>query len=894
MIATQSAFSLTCSHQRGVPGISPICCQIVCTSQTTIIMSNQDTQPTIFDSFLRTIESNLYLPAGFCDSSVNSANTFSSAKDSSISQLTGKLSKLNVAQRQLRFDITADATILNCGCIISEHLALTCLKSSTNKFQCPACGDSKSSILGPVLPLRNLYQQIQKFKKMEIPDFASSVCSEFEKSESMTSSKSRRLSISNVKTNNNPTAPSKKSSSFTDNYSRLSSRTTRKRKVSLLSLFQETALKLKDEEYQHQLKDEDMNTQFDLYESRQSSESMTLANTAPPPDDDASSKHHGNSFSSQTDLMGTTDLDSNSQGISSSPKTTRFSGSLGRTASQISNNTAPDTISGMSLSSVTSKTLNFRKTSSSTGAASSHHQHIPAPISIPKANNNLAASSGVWSATSDLFASASSGNTPSSAYLAGTSPSVKDSDSIRYGNSSYSYSNSSFATPQEEFSKEIRFVNNFPVYRKRFQYSTQSSKVKSLLKRSDFIGTGISPDATKFALIDDKKWLVYNIDADSNSPPTLLCCGKNNGFYGENFENLMKLNPKFYPEEKTKMVLGDEPAREMIEKGNWTFEYCALGNNYLVIAGKRIIKVFDLRRHGKPVYTYNIDLPVRCLDISANDQFIACGLTGKDMVTDTEGSLIMLFELFEEEIRAVNNAELFMGNISGSDRNTGFPSSVFSNATSSLITLHYKDPINVVKFSDDAKLLAVSTALESRFMVIDISKPSKPRLVMKASRKLDTSYESEGITDLSFFGYNNKYIALSSVAFNAPSLILQTRIGNLKEWDSVAHPRMLMKLEEIGSSVHKCCASPRDDACAFLTKKGSVYIVHVNKNFERKRLVSTGDVMSATKKSEAASLRFSKDGYKLYVVDRKGILYIEDFVAGTPQNHDVSKCKSIT
>lgn len=472
-------------------------------------------------------------------------------------------------------------------------------------------------------------------------------------------------------------------------------------------------------------------------------------------------------------------------------------------------------------------------------------------------------------------------------------PKNSAADQISAGNTPSSLHFSHVLTPpgshlepekEEDFSKEILFANNFPVYRKRVQYPVGLSKVKSLLKRSDYIGTAISPDATKFALLEDKKWSVYNI---TDSAPELLCCGKNNGYYGPTMDDLRKLNPKFYTPDRLVSVVGDPSVVEMVERGAWSFEYCALGHNYLVIAGKKIIKVFDLRRLGKPVYTHNIGLPIRCVDIAPDDRFIACGLTGRDKATDLEGSLIMLFQLF---CNYKDGPE-----ISGSegDRIYGDEEYAFSHATSSLITLHYKDPINIVRFSKDGALMAVSTALESRFMVISLSKPSDPRLVMKASRKLDTSYESEGITDLCFFGDNNKYMTVSSVAFNAPLLVLDTRISTLRDAHLVAHPKVLMKLEEAGSSIHRCCVSPRNDAFAFLTKKGYVYLVSINKNFERKRAVLADCVMSATKKSEAASLQFSKDGYKLYVVDRKGILYVEDFVAGTPQSHDVSKCKSI-
>ena len=51
---------------------------------------------------------------------------------------------------------------------------------------------------------------------------------------------------------------------------------------------------------------------------------------------------------------------------------------------------------------------------------------------------------------------------------------------------------------------------------------------------------------------------------------------------------------------------------------------------------------------------------------------------------------------------------------------------------------------------------------------------------------------------------------------------------------------------------------------------------------------------SAYRVHEAASLRFSTDGHKLFILDRKGILYIEDFAYDTPENREVTKCKLIS
>jgi threonyl-tRNA synthetase len=62
---------------------------------------------------------------------------------------------------------------------------------------------------------------------------------------------------------------------------------------------------------------------------------------------------------------------------------------------------------------------------------------------------------------------------------------------------------------------------------------------------------------------------------------------------------------------------------------------------------------------------------------------------------------------------------------------------------------------------------------------------------------------------------------------------------------------------------------------------------------DNKRIVNVFDVSNAARAREAASVRFDPDGYKLYALDRKGLLTIADYTAGTVEDHTVTRCKII-
>lgn len=212
------------------------------------------------------------------------------------------------------------------------------------------------------------------------------------------------------------------------------------------------------------------------------------------------------------------------------------------------------------------------------------------------------------------------------------------------------------------------------------------------------------------------------------------------------------------------------------------------------------------------------------------------------------------------------------------------------------ITLPYRDPINTIQLSHDAKYLTCSTALESRFLIISLQKINEPRLIMKSVRSIDTSLESEGITDTKLFSGNPNLMCITSTAFNSSPLVINTKITQINGVRTVAQPSMLIRVDEIGCKIHKCEISPRNDAIAFLDRNGSVYIMcapTMMDNNEKRRTILVETVANAYRAYESATLRFNPEGNKLYILDRKGTFFVEDFAYGLPQSREITKCKQI-
>ncbi|VEU22999.1 DEKNAAC104264 [Brettanomyces naardenensis] len=466
----------------------------------------------------------------------------------------------------------------------------------------------------------------------------------------------------------------------------------------------------------------------------------------------------------------------------------------------------------------------------------------------------------------------------------------------------------------KETNKELIFGKNFPFFRKLYQYHIHHSKF--FPKTKLFINTGISPGLTRLALLSEKKFEVFSIDPDSpEASPELLCCGKNDGEYGPSYD----VHRKISKEDIVRSSNFADSAQDSLELlSNWEHISCKVTENLLVIAGTRgFLRVLDLTCDGRCLYTYQCKFPIRCIDVSPDEKFISLGVTGKDKYTLVEQAFVILLRL-EIEDATVDAADSVSVNESSATTNSGVSrisstaASLFHPVTSGSsaaslpprrslrltafpFNLPYRDPITILQFSPNSRLLTVATALESRFLTISIADPSRPALVMKSQRKLDTSLESEGITDVQFFP-DNRVMTLTSVAYNSVPIVIDTNITSISGTEGIAKPKLLLKVDEVGNTIHKCCASPRGDSVAYLDRSGTVYIMMCPKmgDSDNKRIVIVTDVANSYTSRESASMRFDRSGYKLYILDRKGLLTIADFTAGTVEDHSVTRCKIIS
>lgn len=425
--------------------------------------------------------------------------------------------------------------------------------------------------------------------------------------------------------------------------------------------------------------------------------------------------------------------------------------------------------------------------------------------------------------------------------------------------------NSKITTSKRHSNKEYLLSKNFPFFRRIYTHSVSNSNF--FLKTKVYIQPQISPNLTKFVLLSEKKWEVYSLDTEKpEKQPKLLCCGKSDASYGTSYESLNRMTKTQIIENSN--INNDEPDISDI-LSDWEHLYCKLTENYLFITGTRgVMRVIDLNRGGLCAYTYKCNFPIRCLDASTNDEYVSLGINGKDKYTQVEQAVIILIKLIPETL-----------------------SSAFRISTYHF-TLPYRDPIGILRFSPDSSLLAVSTVLESRFLVISLLDPWRPTLVMKSQRRIDTSLDSEGITDMSFFP-DNRLMTVVSLSQNSEPIIIDTNIASISSPDDIAKPKLLLKVDEVGSTIHACCVSPRGDSVAFINRNGSVYIMTAPRmdDNDNKRVSLVLEVANAPRAKEAASIKFDSDGYKLYALDRRGTLSIADFTAGTVEDHSVTRCK---
>lgn len=508
-----------------------------------------------------------------------------------------------------------------------------------------------------------------------------------------------------------------------------------------------------------------------------------------------------------------------------------------------------------------------------------------------------------------------------------------------------------------------RKLSSFPTQQSKFNISslTRGSIMK---KSATFICSDIHTfidmetncEVTRFVLITNKKWELYeykvNVHAsDGQSHKVLLlCCGKLSGEYGKDFNNLQEgLNDTEIIVKNDFSSSHNNPggnSSSVVDKEKklriWDQLFCKLSKNYLLIGGtKGVMRILNISPSslstelGKPLYMYVTNFPIRCIAISPNESLVACGITAKERLSSKEQPFIILHKLNKSTIQEAR----------------------FESVEPITITIPYRDPIKIINFNPASTHILCCTVWESRYLIIKLrSKYSddyrKPRLVWadftyssyRKNRNKDSDsgseedtddfhlMDDEGITDLQFGTLSSNAIFLTSCSLkNKPSYVIRLDGEvNSKRRSSTGHglsdncsqaisflsnqskneeneseayisgSEIIMKIPEIGSSIHRLALLPRGDGMVFLDKAGHIFLVSTP-NFQlhptsslKSVVVQLGEVANAARYYEAASLKFSADGGKLYSVDRKGVFQVYDFTKGIPgQDSDVVKCKII-
>lgn len=485
---------------------------------------------------------------------------------------------------------------------------------------------------------------------------------------------------------------------------------------------------------------------------------------------------------------------------------------------------------------------------------------------------------------------------------------------------------------------EYNFSKCFPLYRKVTTFQTQQPKFNmsaltfrlgsSMIRKTSryantcvhsFMDHSEGREVSRYALLSSRRWEVHLINNDTKRS-MLISCGKSTGEYGPGFGEIS-------PPQSLGLVVRndftgstasntDDISRQLDQ---WELIQCRLSRHLLLLAGSRgILRLLDIS--GKPLYTYVTNFPIRCVAISPNEKLIACAITAKERVSGKEQPFIIL-------------------------HNLQWSNGLLEAVEPITITIPYRDPIKLINFNLSLSHLICCTVWESRYFVVKLRGKKggdfyRPRLVWTDARDQsrephpssdrgesddDIMMDNEGITDIQFgkSGTNTVVLTFCSLK-NRPPIVIQlegetmdragdtyslaiSRHSSSQSFDdddddferssAIKSAFPLFKLHQVGTYVHRVALLPRGDGMAFLDREGRIYVA-ATPNFssrQAKRLVVLlGETMGAERHTQSSSLRFSADGSKIFVVDRRGLLQVYDFAKGVPGSDvDVLKAKLI-
>lgn len=465
-------------------------------------------------------------------------------------------------------------------------------------------------------------------------------------------------------------------------------------------------------------------------------------------------------------------------------------------------------------------------------------------------------------------------------------PRIPEFDNLKYMNVNISLS---------QFEQREKYYKKcFPNYRKQFQHTIGPRF--SLPRSKTYVSSSISPDTLKFAVATEKKWSVYWTPLDYNDSPTLLSSGRSVGetlqTLAEKQHGLKSASSLTFDPQNTAATTDIPPLltseAEQAALTNWSHQIISLSNRYLAIAGSNgILRMYDMENQGKCVYHHKSKFNIGYMAISPNGSLIACAITGIDNKTQAEQPMIVLHWLQLGDTAPLMTR--YTNSMESMEKTSGMTIQIVETVT---IRIPYKDVINCLSFSWDEAFLSCGTSLTSHILIINVTNPHEPRMMLKTSRWTDKKPESEGITSIEFFP-RSRLLAITSVAKNSYPMIIDTKIkSTLSESRTIPPLSMILRVEKVGWSIHRTSISPRGNAAAFLDKNGLVYLMYAP-TFENihKRILVVAEVSSAPTYKEAAAMRFSPTGHALFIIDRKGNFHVEDFAAGSPQQAGISKCR---
>lgn len=454
-------------------------------------------------------------------------------------------------------------------------------------------------------------------------------------------------------------------------------------------------------------------------------------------------------------------------------------------------------------------------------------------------------------------------------------------------------------------------------------------------------------EKTRFVLVSERRWELY--EYTTNGKPQLIACGKLTGEFGPlNAEMKLPINEGIVI--RNEFSGNDKKDDDEVDGINarlksWVQLYCCLSETFLVILGTRgVIRVLNIDPNmgeiGAPVYTYLTNFPIRCIAISPSNNLVACGITARERISGKQQPFIIVHKIDYDALGKVSEVSPITITVPYRD-----PLKIITfNASSShlLCLTVYEMRYFIIRLRGES----TQDYKKPRLIWSDLRLNMKNRKKRGDAESDDDSLEeaqrhdgdqmldNEGITDVKFgMPFTNTVVVTTLSLQSRPLLVLKLNgptvdsrktvprnsdnlyydvglhvsatSGHDDEDDylNITDTDVLMKITEIGSNIYKSEVSPRGDGIVFVDKLGRLLLVStpnlqlnlVGQAQVRKKIVLLGETADALRFSEAASVKFSSDGGKVFAVDRRGLFQVFDFTKGAPgEDPDVIKCKIIS